>query len=58
MMNVPSVWPAGIELVSTHAQLTTLVVQMLNVPLTVIGQCANVLLVSQEIHTADVYLVS
>lgn len=58
MTNVHSVWPAEIELVSILVLSITLAVQVLNVLSIVIELCANVHLVSQEIHTAAVYLVS
>lgn len=58
MTNVHSAWPAEIELVSILVLSITLAVQVLNVLSIVIELCANVHLVSQEIHTAAVYLVS
>ena len=58
MTNVHSLWLAEIELVSIHVLSITLVVQMLNVLSTIIELCANVHLVSQEMHTAAVYPVS
>jgi len=56
MMNVPLAKHVEIELVSILVLSITLAVQVLNVLSIVIELCANVHLVSQEIHTAAVYL--